>query len=77
MTVRDIGYFIIREIPELSAEGGERMLYMEVEELEMRELEPDELNPVKKKVLLSLKLPKGCYATVLIDFLFRGSGPSS
>jgi tRNA pseudouridine13 synthase len=69
--------FIIREIPELSAEGGDRKLYMDVEKLEMGELEPDELNKGMKKALLSFTLPKGCYATALIGFLFRESRPSS
>jgi tRNA(Glu) U13 pseudouridine synthase TruD len=65
--------FVIREIPELSSEGMSRSLFMEVEDLEICPLEADELNLGKKKCVLRFTLPKGCYATVLIDFLFRES----
>ena len=63
--------FIIRQIPELSAEGGSRSLFLEVKNLVVSELEDDECFPGKKKCVLSFTLSKGCYATVVIDFLFN------
>lgn len=63
--------FIIKQIPEISQEGGERDLFMEVGDLKIGKSENDELNPSKKKCVLSFSLPKGSYATVIIDFLFK------
>lgn len=61
--------FVIRSIPELSCEGGERELLAEAKGFEY-ELADDELNMGKKKAVLSFELPKGSYATVLIKYVF-------
>ena len=58
--------FVIRELPEASAEGGERWLYAEARDLVIGNLEDDDLHKGKKKVKLSFMLPKGCYATEFI-----------
>jgi tRNA pseudouridine13 synthase len=65
--------FIIQEFPELSSEGGERELYVDVQDLRIGKLEPDDLNEGRKKVRLSFELPKGCYATVFIGQLFQAA----
>ncbi len=54
--------FIIREIPELSAEGGERRVFVDVEDLEIEKKE--------NKIELRFFLPKGSYATVFVASLF-------
>ena len=41
------------------------------ENLDIKKLEDDELNKDKLKVKISFELPKGCYATELIKFLFH------
>lgn len=61
--------FIIRQIPELSAEGMDRKLYMDLTNLEISGLEDDELNEGMKKVKVSFKLGKSSYATVAIKYL--------
>lgn len=58
--------FIIRKMPEFSAEGNVRALYIEPEGFTVGELEDDELNKGKKKVRISFSLPKGSYATEII-----------
>lgn len=63
ITLRD---FIIRQIPELSSEGTERDLFVELKNLKIGKLENDELNKGKKKCVISFKLPKGAYATMAI-----------
>ncbi len=68
ITPRD---FIIREIPELSSEGGYRGLFMEIKDLRTGKLENDELNKNKYKIKLNFKLDKGCYATVAVKELFK------
>jgi tRNA pseudouridine13 synthase len=68
ITLRD---FIIRGIPELSSEGNERDLFAEVSDFKMGTIDADELNAGAKKVSVSFSLPKGCYATVAIEFLMR------
>lgn len=68
ITMRD---FIIKQIPELSAEGGFRERTAEAKNLSMSELKEDELNPRKKKVLIKFMLPKGSYATEYIRQLFN------
>lgn len=62
--------FIIKEIPELSAEGDERDIIAEAKNLKIGKLEDDEINKSKKKVLIKFKLQKGSYATVFINQLF-------
>ena len=63
--------FIIREIPELSAEGGKRDLYVKVNNLVIGELEGDELNPGMKKCRVSFSLGKGSYGTEVVKELFK------
>ena len=61
--------FIIREIPHLSAEGTQRNLYIDPEDVEVGDLEEDELNKEKHKIEISFSLGKGSYATQLIKQL--------
>ncbi len=62
--------FVIRSIPELSCEGGERNLLAEAKGFAYS-LDEDELNKGKKKAVLNFELPKGSYATVLIRHLLE------
>jgi len=66
ITSRD---FVISQIPEISSEGGERDLFVSPENFKI-DFEKDELNKYKEKAIVSFTLPKGCYATVVIDYLF-------
>ncbi len=59
--------FIIRQLPELSVEGTNRAMHATAENLIIHDVEDDDLNAGKKKVLLEFYLRKGCYATVFID----------
>ncbi|MBT3407516.1 tRNA pseudouridine(13) synthase TruD [Candidatus Woesearchaeota archaeon] len=68
ITLRD---FIIRPIPELSQEGDDRKVFVDVKNLEIGELEDDELNLSKKKVLIKFFLTKGSYATQVIKQMFN------
>ncbi|MFH1054104.1 MAG: tRNA pseudouridine(13) synthase TruD [Candidatus Woesearchaeota archaeon] len=61
--------FIIRAIPEISAEGGERDIIAEIKNLEISDLHDDELNKGKKKCILDFELGKGSYATEAVRFL--------
>lgn len=70
ITQRD---FLIRSIPEISSEGHTRRLYAEIKDLEIGKLEDDELNKGMKKVKISFSLGKGCYATMAIKNMFKGS----
>ncbi|MBD3312836.1 tRNA pseudouridine(13) synthase TruD [Candidatus Woesearchaeota archaeon] len=61
VTERD---FIIRKMPELSSEGGEREVFADVKDMKIE----------KKGVMtykISFFLPKGCYATELIRQMFE------
>jgi tRNA pseudouridine13 synthase len=55
--------FIIKQIPELSAEGAVRKVYCEAQDLAVEKKDND--------VLLKFFLPKGCYATVFVEQLFK------
>ena len=70
ITLRD---FIVRQIPELSMEGNERNTFIKVNDFEITKQNKDKLNQNKEKLKLKLKfsLPKGCYATVLVDYLLN------
>lgn len=63
--------FIIREIPEISSEGGSRDLFVKVKDFKIMDKEGDELNIGKRKIVLKFALPKGCYATIVVRFLFH------
>lgn len=67
VTKRD---FIIKQIPELSSEGTERDLFIGIEKVRVH-MDNDELNKNKVKAELEFTLPKGSYATTVIDFLFN------
>lgn len=65
INVRD---FIIRAIPDLSAEGDERSAFLKINDFKIISAEKDELNKNKEKITVKFFLPKGSYATVLIDY---------
>lgn len=58
--------FVMKQIPELSAEGEMRRVFTPVENFKKGSKEEDELNKGKKKITVSFTLPKGCYATMVI-----------
>ncbi len=62
--------FVIKEIPELSAEGSVRDVLAEAKDLKVGSLESDEFFPGRKKVVLEFFLPKGSYATEFIRQAF-------
>ncbi len=62
--------FIIKQIPELSLEGEERKVFVEITDLEIKPAEKDELNKNKHKILVKFSLPKSSYATMVIRKLF-------
>lgn len=57
--------FIIREIPELSSSGGERMLFMNVADFSYKKINVETM-------LMHFTLKKGSYATIVIKSLFAG-----
>ncbi len=61
--------FIIRQMPDLSSEGGERASHINIENLHIGEMEEDELNAGMKKVVIKFSLGKGAYATIAIKEL--------
>ncbi len=63
--------FIVRSIPYLSCEGGERTAFFSIENLEISDLEDDDMHPGLYKQRLSFVLPKGCYATMVIKCLYK------
>jgi tRNA(Glu) U13 pseudouridine synthase TruD len=63
--------FVIRELPEVSAEGSERAVWADAKDLKVGQLEPDEFFTGKKKVILEFFLPKGSYATEFIRQKFH------
>lgn len=58
--------FVIKQIPELSQEGGIRNVFVEVKNFKVLEKDEDELNPGKKKIKVSFSLPKGSYGTLVV-----------
>ncbi len=58
----DFRSFIIRQIPDLSAEGTNRELYIDYQNLKCEYLDKD-------VIYLEFFLPKGCYATMLVKQL--------
>lgn len=67
ITQRD---FIIKSMPELSSEGGERNLFVTPENVSISEPEEDELNKGKYKLTIRFSLPKASYATTVLENIF-------
>lgn len=62
--------FIINQVPELTSEGGFRDLFFELN-FKILEIAQDELNENKQKIKINFTLPKSCYATTAIEFIFQ------
>lgn len=62
--------FIIKEIPEISSQGGKRNLYVKPTGFEIAEKGEDELNKGKYKIKIKFFLPKASYATETIRQMF-------
>lgn len=62
--------FIINQVPELTSEGGFRDLFFELN-FKILEIAQDELNENKQKIRINFTLPKSCYATTAIEFIFQ------
>lgn len=62
--------FIIRQILELSLEGGERDMSVGVKDFKTLDFSKDELNKGKFKQIIGFKLPKGSYATIVVKEIF-------
>jgi len=67
LTLRD---FVIRQIPELTTEGASRLLFFEVKNYKLISIDKDDLNHRKLKEVVSFRLPKGAYATLVIKYLY-------
>jgi len=63
--------FIISQMPELTSEGTSRDLFFELKNLKILEIKGDELNSKMKKIKINFTLPKSCYATTLLEFIFQ------
>lgn len=61
--------FIINQMPELTSEGSYRDLFFHLN-FKILEINNDELNKNKQKVKINFTLPKSCYATVTVEFIF-------
>jgi len=61
--------FILRNIPEIGVEGGERNRVVQVENFKTLSFEDDELHHRKKKQVISFYLEKGAYATTVLEAL--------
>ncbi len=57
--------FIIRELPDVSCEGGKRSIIMKIENFNFS-VKDDEINKDKKKIIFKFTLDKGSYATIVI-----------
>ncbi len=62
--------FRLKQFPEFDLKGGERNLFVRMRNLEIGRYQKDELNRGRNKVKVKFFLPKGSYATVVIEHLF-------
>lgn len=73
MQKEDLDYtdFVIKQIPELSMEGGLRKAFVNIKDLHISKPEDDELNKDRKKIKLTFSLNKGSYATMVVKQIFN------
>ena len=62
--------FLNRDIPYLCFEGSFRNTFVNLSDLVISDFVDDDLNPGKKKIVLSFSLGKGEYATNVVEQLF-------
>jgi len=62
--------FRCARMPELAVPGESRQAVVKPKKLRLFPDEADDLNSGKRKLKISFELPKGCYATVLLELLF-------
>lgn len=55
--------FIMKEMPEINSEGGERDMFVEIKNLEIKKED-------KKTFLIEFSLPPGSYATIVVKKMF-------
>ena len=63
--------FIIPQLRDISAEGESRKAFVPLRDFQIEGTGDDDLNEKKKKVIVTFSLPRGAYATVLIDYLMQ------
>ncbi|MFH1650248.1 MAG: tRNA pseudouridine(13) synthase TruD [Candidatus Woesearchaeota archaeon] len=63
-------HFIIKALPGLSAEGGERNAIMEIKDISIGKLEKDDFHEGKHKQIVKFTLSPGSYATIAIEAMF-------
>ncbi len=63
--------FLVRSIPEIASEGGERKRVIAVQDFKTLSFTDDELHPGKKKQIISFYLEKGAYATTVLEALSK------
>lgn len=61
--------FLIRSLPEISSEGGQRERIIPVKRFKMLTFTDDDLHPGKKKQVVQFFLQKGAYATTVLESL--------
>ncbi len=61
--------FHCKRMPEIAVKGESRMAVIKPKKLKFGSPENDDFNKNKQKLKLSFNLPKGCYATVLLEEL--------
>lgn len=62
----NVSDFIIKQIPNLSSEGGERKMFASVKDFKVLDFDKDELNNGRFKEVISFKLGKGSYGTLVV-----------
>ncbi|MCX8158227.1 MAG: tRNA pseudouridine(13) synthase TruD [Candidatus Diapherotrites archaeon] len=63
--------FYVKKMPEISSKGSRRSIIVKPERLEIVEIGKDEFNEGKNKITISFYLPKGSYATVVINEIIK------
>ena len=63
--------FVIKQIPNMTQEGGKRKVVVELNDLNMSSVEDDDIFLGKKKQTVSFALGKGSYATMAIRFMLE------
>jgi tRNA pseudouridine13 synthase len=61
--------FMIKQIPEISSEGNERNIIVDINNLEIKYMK-DEINKGKLKAILEFELGKGSYGTLVVKKMF-------
>jgi tRNA(Glu) U13 pseudouridine synthase TruD len=67
----DLTFFKVKNFPQMSVQGSNRNISLQINDLQLLEIKDDEFFPEKRSLKISFSLTKNSYATVVLTELMK------